>query len=114
MAATSGTVFAKGLQTGMSYAIDAYVEDGVGGVWRFDSGAGAGATSAVDYQFPEDVALTDVSMAGAPTATRGRFTSNGVPSASVIRYGSHLYSLNNRPPLFVKIRGGNRLGIVNL
>ncbi len=114
MAATTGTVFCKGLQTGTTYAIDAYVEDAVGGVWRFDSGAGSGATSAVDYQFPEDIAVTDVSMAGAPTATRGRFTSNGIPSASVIRYGSHLYSLNNRPPLFLKVRRGSRLGVVNL
>ena len=114
MAATSGTIICKGLNTGMSYAIDCYVEDAVGGVWRFDSGAGAGATSAVDYLFPEDVAVTDVTMAGAPTATRGRFTGNGVPSASVIRYGSHLFSLNNRPPLFVKIRAGSRIGIVNL
>jgi hypothetical protein len=114
MAATSGTILAIGLSSKASYSIDAYVEDAVGGVWRFDSGAGAGATSAVDYQFPEDVAIIDVSMAGAPTATRGRFTGNGIPSASVIRYGSHLYSLNNRPVLSVKLRRGSRLGMVNL
>lgn len=114
MAATSGTILAIGLISKASYSIDAYVEDAVGGVWRFDSGAGAGATSAVDYQFPEDVAIIDVSMAGAPTATRGRFTGNGIPSASVIRYGSHLYSLNNRPVLSVKLRRGSRLGMVNL
>lgn len=114
MAATTGTVLAKGLKTGQSYSIDAYVEDAVGGVWRFDSGAGAGSTSAVDYVFPEPVMIIDVSMAGAPTATRGRFTGNGVPSASVIRYGNHLYSLNNRPVLSVKLRQGSRLGIVNL
>jgi len=114
MAATTGTILAKGLNTGTSYSIDAYVEDAVGGVWRFDSGAGAGATSSVDYAFPEPVVIIDISMAGAPTATRGRFTGNGVPSASVIRYGSHLYSLNNRPVLSVKVRAGSRLGIVNL
>lgn len=114
MAATTGTIQAKGLKTGQGYSIDAYVEDAVGGVWRFDSGAGAGATSAVDYAFPEPVIVTDVSMAAAPTATRGRFTGNGVPSASVIRYGNHLYSLNNRPNPNVKIRQGTRFGIVNL
>lgn len=114
MAATSGTILAIGLSSKASYSIDAYVEDAVGGVWRFDSGAGAGATSAVDYQFPEDVAIIDVSMAGAPTATRGRFTGNGIPSASVIRFGSHLYSLNNRPVLSVKLKRGSRLGMVNL
>lgn len=94
--------------------MDCYVEDAVGGIWRFDSGAGAGSTSQPDYQFPEDVVIIDVSMAGAPTATRGRFTSNAVPSSSVIRYGNHLYSLNNRPNPNVKIRAGHRLGIVNL
>ena len=114
MAATTGTILCKGLNSGTTFSIDTYVEDAVGGVWRFDSGAGAGASSAVDYQFPEDVAILDVSMAGAPTATRGRFTSNGVPSASTIRYGNHLYSLNNRPTLFIKLKGGNRLGMVNL
>lgn len=114
MAATSGTILAVGLSSRATYSIDGYVEDAVGGVWRFDSGAGAGATSQIDYQFPEDVAITDVSMAGAPTATRGRFTGNGIPSASVIRYGSHLYSLNNRPVLSVKVKAGTRMGIVNL
>lgn len=67
MAATTGTVQAVGIKTGMGYSIDAYVEDAVGGVWRFDSGAGAGSTSAVDYAFPEDVVVVDVSMAAAPT-----------------------------------------------
>jgi hypothetical protein len=114
MAATTGTILAKGLSSGVTFSIDCYIEDAVGGVWRFDSGAGAGATSAVDYAFPENVAIIDVSMAGAPTATRGRFTGNGVPSASVIRYGNHLYSLNNRPMLFVKVKAGTRLGCVNL
>jgi len=114
MAATTATILAVGLSTKATYSIDAYVEDAVGGVWRFDSGAGAGSTSSVDYAFPENVAIIDISMAGAPTATRGRFTGNGVPSASVIRYGSHLYSLNNRPNLSVKVRAGTRLGIVNL
>lgn len=114
MAATTGTVLARGLSSGATYSIDAYVEDAVGGVWRFDSGAGAGSTSSVDYAFPENVVIIDVSMAGAPTATRGRFTGNGVPSASVIRYGNHLYSLNNRPQLGIKVRAGSRLGIVNL
>ena len=111
---TTATILARGLSSGATYSIDAYVEDAVGGVWRFDSGAGAGATSSVDYAFPENVAIIDISMAGAPTATRGRFVGNGVPSASVIRYGSHLYSLNNRPVLTVKVKAGTRLGLVNL
>jgi len=114
MAATTATILARGLSSGASYSIDCYVEDAVGGMWRFDSGAGAGSTSPDTYQFPENVIITDISMAGAPTATRGRFCGNGVPSASVIRYGSHLYSLNNRPVLSVKVRSTSRIGIVNL
>jgi hypothetical protein len=113
MAATTGTIQAVGV-SGAGYSIDAYVPDAVGGVWTFDSGAGAGAGTPTFYQFPEDVIIFDVSMAGAPTATRGRFTSNGVPLSSVIRFGNHLYSLNNRPNPNIKLRKGHQLGIVNL
>lgn len=113
MAATTGTIHAIGV-SGAGYHVDAYVPDAVGGVWTFDNGAGAGSGSPPYYQFPEDVIITDVSMAGAPTATRGRFTSNGIPSGSVFAVGTQLYSLNNRPKMNIKIRKGHMLGIVNL
>jgi hypothetical protein len=114
MAATAGTIFAIGLATKQGYAIDAYVPDAAGGVWTFDDGAGAGSGSTAWYSFPEDVVITDISMAGAPTATKGRITSNGLPSGNIVRFGSHLYSLNSRPVLNIKIQGGKRLGIVNM
>jgi len=53
-------------------------------------------------------------MAGAPTATRGRITSNGVPSSIVFAVGTQLYSLNNRPKMNVKLKAGHMFGIVNL
>lgn len=114
MAATAGTLYAKGLKTGTTYAIDVYVPDAVADVIRFDSGAGAGSTSSVDYSFPEDVVIYDASFAAAPTATRVRLTGNGVPSANTIRYGSYAYNLNNRPLMNVKVRAGTRIGGVNL
>lgn len=114
MAATTGTMQAVGLKTGQGYSIDLYFPDAVATQVTFDSGAGAGSTTESFYQFPEDVVITDISMAAAPTATRGRFVSNNVPSASVIRYGNHLYSLNNRPNPNIKVRAGSRLGIVQL
>jgi len=114
MAATSGTIYAKGFTTGTTYAIDVYVPDAVADVLRFDSGAGASSTSAVDYAFPEDVIIYDASFAAAPTATRVRITGNGVPSANTIRYGSYAYNLNNRPPMAIKVRKGTRIGGVNL
>jgi len=83
MAATTGTIHAVGV-SGAGYHIDAYVPDaelkkrGMGGVWTFDSGAGAGSATPPYYQFPEDVIITDISMAGAPTATRGRITSKNI------------------------------------
>ncbi len=46
MAATAGTLYAKGLKTGTTYAIDVYVPDAVADVLRFDSGAGAGSDRA--------------------------------------------------------------------
>lgn len=114
MAATAGTIFAKGMRTGTTYAIDVYVPDAVADVLRFDSGAGAGSTSAVDYAFPEDVVIYDASFAAAPTATRVRITGNGVPSANTIRYGSYAYNLNNRPLMNIKVKAGTRIGGVNL
>jgi len=112
MAATTATLTARGLQTGQGYSIDTYVPDAVATQCTFDDGAGAGTGSPTWTIFPEDVVLEDFCMAAAPTATRGRFTSNGVPSGNVIRYVAHLYSLNNRPKLNVKVRAGHRLGIV--
>lgn len=114
MAATTGTITARGLQTGQGYSIDCAIPDAVATQWTFDDGAGATTTSPSWYAFPEDVVVMDVSMAAAPTATRGRFTSNSVPSGFVIKYTNHLYSLNNRPALNLKIKAGHRLGIVQL
>jgi len=114
MAATTASLQAVGLQTGQSYNVDCAVPDAVATQWTFDDGAGATTTSPAWYSFPEDVMLIDISMAAAPTATRGRITSNGVPSGNVIRYVSHLYSLNNRPRIGVKVKAGNRVGIVQL
>lgn len=114
MAATTGTLLAKGLQTGQGYSVDLYFPDAVATSVTFDDGAGAGTGSPTWYSFPEDVVIVDVSMAAAPTATRGRITSNGVPSASTLRYGNHLYSLNNRPNPGIKLKAGHRLGIVQL
>jgi len=114
MAATAGVIYATGLKTGQGYAIDSYVPDAVATLWTFDSGAGAAATSSDFYTFPEDVVINDISMDGAPTATRGRFVSNGQPSGKVIRYGQHLYSLNNRPKLGIKVRAGARFQIIQL
>src|SRR5512136_1371949 len=113
MAATTGTIHATGV-SGAGYHVDAYVPDAVAGLWTFDAGSGASATSTPYYQFPEDVIITDISMAGAPTATRGRITSNGAPSSVVFAVGTQLYSLNNRPLMNIKIRKGHMFGIVNL
>ena len=67
MAATVGTIQAVGLQSGQGYSIDCAIPDAVATLWTFDSGAGATTTSDAFYIFPEDVVITDVSMAAAPT-----------------------------------------------
>lgn len=114
MAATTATLHAVGLQTGGGYNVDCYVPDAVATLWTFDSGAGAASTSESFYIFPEDVMIYDVSMAGAPTATRGRFCGNGIPSGNIMAYANQLYSLNNRPKINVKVKAGHRLSIVQL
>lgn len=113
MAATTATVHAVG-QSGMGYHVDAAVPDAVNTLWTFDSGAGATTTSQAYMQFPENVTIYDIAMAGAPTATRGRFTVGGIPTGSTVAYAQHLYSLNNRPNIGLKVRAGSMIGIVQL
>jgi hypothetical protein len=110
-----GTIYARGLKTGTPFAVDIYGTDVVGDLVNFDGGAGAGAASPTFYTFPEDVIVYDAALdAGAATyqITNIRLIGNGVPSGVVIRWKTHLNTLNNRPPLAVKVAAGHRLSAI--
>ncbi|MCK5432322.1 MAG: hypothetical protein KAJ03_10815 [Gammaproteobacteria bacterium] len=108
-----GTLYARGLKSGAVYATDVYFSDVDAALLRFDGGAGAGAASPDFYTFPEDVVLYDISMdagaAGTYVKTGIRLTGDGRPSPSIIRIKNHLNTLNNRPPLGIRIGKGTRV-----
>lgn len=109
-----GTFYARGRYSGTPYAVDMYYSDVAAALIKFDAGAGAGASSADFYTFPEDVIITDFSInagaAGTYAATNIRITVNGAPTPNVLRVKNHLDTLNNRPPLALKLLKGSRLG----
>lgn len=102
------------MQDGSTRMLDVYVPDAAGGYLSFDDGLGASATSSTFFTLPQNGVLVDASFAAAPTATRFRFVSNGIPSPHVLRFGSHAYNLNNRPTLNIPIGAGNRISAVNV
>lgn len=108
-----GTIYARGIKSGAVYATDFYYSDVAAALLTFDGGAGAGANSPNFYTFPEDVIIYDLSIdAGAAAtyaATNLRLTGDGRPSPSIIRVKNHLNTLNNRPPLGIKVRAGTRI-----
>ena len=105
-----GSFFFVGLQTGKTYAIDAYVSDVAGAKVTFDEGAGAGASTADFITFDEDVSLRDYSqVTGTADTEKIRLVSGGKPTRHVLRYGLHLTTLNNRPKLNINFKAGTRI-----
>ncbi len=113
-----GTFYCRGIQTGTVYAVDFYFSDVDKALLTFDGGMGSSSTSPNFYTFPEDVIIYDLVInagaAGTYAATTIRLTGDGRPSPSVLRVKAHLDTLNNRPPLGIKVRRGTRVtGIQN-
>jgi len=111
MAATpkNGTMIFRGLQSGQSYIRGFYNPDVAGSSITFDGGAGAGASSPNFITFPENVALVDVAVvSGIVDTTQVRLTSNSIPSVQLLRWTTHLESLNMRPVLNIQVAAGNR------
>lgn len=97
MAASTAVLICRGIQTKQAYVRDVYVPDAAGGLCRFDDGAGAaGAATADDIQFNEEVLIEKLIQTGATTALRTaidlnrQYTGNSfldsfiTPSATVI------------------------------
>lgn len=105
-----GTLFYQGVQTQRTYAIDVYISDVVGASMNFDSGSGASASSDTFWIAPENVVLTDFSVAtGLTDTTKISINANGVQTGNRLRYANHLNSLNNRPKLYVPFRAGTKI-----
>lgn len=104
------SLFFKGLSTGKTYSIDAYVSDVAGAKVTFDEGAGAGAGTADFITFTENVTLTDFSIVtGTADTEKIRLVSGGSPTRHILRYALHLNTLATRPALTISFAAGTRI-----
>ena len=107
------TLSFAGLQTKRSYALDVYFSDVVGALANFDSGGGASATSDTFYIAPENVILTDFSIAtGMTDTTKIAVVSNGVQTGNRLRYANFLNTLATRLALNIPFRAGSKIGFI--
>lgn len=97
MAATTGTLTMKGLNTGRSYVLSVYnpASSAAGTYVLTDWNAPAAATSPNFFSVPEPVQCTDF----IPTAATGmvEFTSNGMRTACVLDYSAYGATNQGRP-----------------
>jgi len=102
-------------KNGTSISVDAYFSDVANALATFDSGAGAGTGSETFFKCPINGVIVDFSVVtGLTDTTRGRVTINGSPTKSILRWGNHVNTINNRPKPNIPIYAGENLGIVQL
>jgi hypothetical protein len=100
---------------GTSISVDAYFSDVANALANFDAGAGAGATSETFFKIPINGVITDFAVTtGLTDTTRGRVTINGSPTKSILRWGNHTNTINNRPRPNIPVYAEENLGIVQL
>jgi len=110
-----GVLIAKGVRTGKTYSVDMYFSDTANENVKFDSGAGASASSPEFKTFPEPVVIEDIAVqSGATNTSKMRLVVNGTPQPDVFRYSVHLETLNNRPRLNIGIKEGSMLSFLQL
>lgn len=110
-----GTLYGRTVK-GAPVMVDVYLSDVANEAIKFDSGAGATSSSQDFITFDDYTHIYDFSLnTGMASTTRMRITVNGQPvAAAILRYANHVNTLNNRPPLNLKLRPGSRLGGIQL
>jgi hypothetical protein len=109
---TYGTATFVGNSTRKTYSVDFYLSDAAGfATW--DSGSGASSTSNNYWIAPEQVTLTDISLATGPTViTRLQPFSDFNPiGGQFFRIAQFLNSLNSRPALSLTFAQGRRISL---
>lgn len=106
------TFMFKGVQSGKTYAVDAYLSDVAAAVVNLDSGSGASSTSLGFWKAPEAVVLYDFSINTGMTDTKSIFpTADGGQIAGFrFRYANFLNTLATRPALAIGFRQGTNVG----
>lgn len=113
MAATVATAIFVGM-SGRKYIKDIYLSDTVNTPINWDGGAGASATSPLDWIPPEPVALKDLAVVTGAAQTKLQVTLNGVPTGDILRHSMQLNTLANRTPLACIFGAGQRVAMLQL
>lgn len=112
MAASAGTMIMRG-KSGRIYSVDVYIPDAVATLLTYNPSGLAAATSPSDYRVPEDVIITDITTATAPTAVGGTLKVNsGVVNGGTFRWADRLNTLSNRAKFAIPLRGGDFISIL--
>lgn len=111
MAASAGTAVFVGMKSRRTYNVDLYIPDAVATLLTFNPSGAAASTSPATWRAPEDVVLTDISTATAPTATGFILNANGAAvNGGSLRWANQLAANPNRIRVAIPIRGGDFVG----
>ena len=112
---TYGVATFVGIDSRMTYMKDIYIADVAANLIKWDSGAGASATSESFWTPPERVVLRDVAITTGPTVIfKLQLTRDGVPTGDMIRLLPHLDTINNRPPMNIPYGAGQKVAMLEL
>ena len=112
MAASAGTITMIGA-SGRTYCVDIFLPDAVATVVTFNPSGKATATSVANIKLPEDVVVTDIATATAPTAVGGTLKINsGVVNGATYRWADRLNTLSNRAKFAIPVIAGDFLSIL--
>lgn len=97
-----------------TYTRDLYFDDTAGNPVRWDSGAGATATSETSWTPSEPILLLDVCLAAATGQTKTQVNRDNQPTGNILRNSLHLASVVVRPQLRIPYGAGQRIAMVQL
>ena len=92
--------------SGRTFSKDIYLDDVAGAPINWDGGAGASATSPVDWRLPEAAYLTGFAITTGYARAKLQITRDGIPTGDILRYGINLDTLNNRPAYAIPFNAG--------
>jgi hypothetical protein len=109
MAASAGSIVAVGV-SGKTYTADVYIPDATGTLLTFNAAGLAASTSPSELRFPENVVITDITTAAAPTAVGAAFKVNsGVLFGGTIRWADRINTLSTRHKMSIPVPAGAAL-----
>lgn len=102
-----------GMVSSRTYSKEIYVADVAETKIKWDSGAGASATTDAFWIAPEGIMLVDVALVTGPTVIKKlQVTRNDITTGDMLVYSSFLDSINNRPPLRIGFARGDKIGAI--